>query len=482
MANGKKELIEDISDIRRLAGLSEAPKKKAAAPANPDPNNYGSFSTNNNSPYGFARGGSDDDTAANFFASDKRMRDAQAAPAAPRASAPAGGTPPTRVQRTQGGDYPVYPKASPEAGSFRDEFRAARERGDSTFSWQGRQYGTQIAGEKPQVRPLQPQQGAGGTKGAAPKGKTGPQSTFDREGPSPIPYQTSPVGEPDPKKPYEPEGPQAADLSPPGSTAPVPIYTMPPGMSTPAPKFPGNFDLTKPTAPAPAPKVEPAPSTSAAPSDTPPQAAPITRQPEMFTDPDQSRNTPPKAQPLPPLPAAPPSTPNSGFRNVPGNIPPGSGLERQLQQQPATPAKPANPWNNRTFQPTDQPVSPPTGSFTKPEPEVKAPGNDASLGSKAVGTDFADARPSIFPHQVIKELEDMINDGEEIEEEVDAEIEECGDMMPHDDAMSHHDEQEASVNITSNFDSKSGNKTLTVSAEGEAAEQLAQILKMAGLR
>ena len=94
MANGKRELIEDISDIRRLAGLAEAPKPtviKSTAPktaANPDPNNYGSFSTNNNSPYGFAQGGSSDDTAANFFASDKRMRDAQAQQAAPSSAAP----------------------------------------------------------------------------------------------------------------------------------------------------------------------------------------------------------------------------------------------------------------------------------------------------------------------------------------------------------------------------------------------------------
>ena len=88
MANGKRELIEDISDIRRLAGLAEAPKKAAPA-ANPDPKNYGAFSTNNNSPYGFAQGGSSDDTAANFFASDKRMRDAQATQSAPKPAAPA---------------------------------------------------------------------------------------------------------------------------------------------------------------------------------------------------------------------------------------------------------------------------------------------------------------------------------------------------------------------------------------------------------
>ena len=448
MANGKKELIENISDIRRLAGLAEAPRKKAAAPSNPDPNNYGSFSTNNNSPYGFARGGSDDDTAANFFASDKRMRDAQQAQQTPQAAAP----------------KPAAPKpAAPAANT--DAIKAFQR-----------------------------------SKGLTPDGIVGPRTRAAGWGNTaspeiPTARYDMPDNPTDTEKAlqYPQGGPPQAKTSPQG-----PIYNPPavPGIDT-APK--GRYqdfgrDVGKPpvapAAPAPAPKVEPAPSRSAAPSDTPPQAAPITRQPEMFTDPDKSRNIPGKVpQPLPPLPAPPPATPapDSGFRNLPLNIPPGSGLERQLQQlptQPAQPAKPANPWNNRTFQPSDQPVSPPTGSFTKP------PGNDASSGSNRTGGDigrseiqYADARPSIFPHQVIKELEDMINDGEEIEEEVvDTEIEECGDMMSPQDTMSHHNEQEANINITSNFDSKSGRKSLTVSAEGEAAEELAQILKMAGLR
>ena len=128
MANGKRELIEDISDIRRLAGLAEAPKKAAPAAANPDPNNYGSFSTNNNSPYGFAQGGSSDDTAANFFASDKRMRDAQAQqaaptpkaaapkpaapkPAAPKATAPKPAVTPPSQRNTTGGVAPEIPTA-----------------------------------------------------------------------------------------------------------------------------------------------------------------------------------------------------------------------------------------------------------------------------------------------------------------------------------------------------------------------------------
>ncbi len=61
----------------RPAPTPAAPQSQTPTP-NRDPKNYGSFSTNNNSKYGFAAPGSDDDTAANFFASDKRMRDAQA--------------------------------------------------------------------------------------------------------------------------------------------------------------------------------------------------------------------------------------------------------------------------------------------------------------------------------------------------------------------------------------------------------------------
>ena len=62
-------------------GSTGTQPQASTAPAptpNRDPKNYGSFSTNNNSKYGFAASGSDEDTAANFFASDKRMRDAQA--------------------------------------------------------------------------------------------------------------------------------------------------------------------------------------------------------------------------------------------------------------------------------------------------------------------------------------------------------------------------------------------------------------------
>jgi len=55
------------------APVRSAPKAAPAAPRNPDPQNLGSFSTNNNSKYGYAAPGSDEDTAANFFASSKRQ-------------------------------------------------------------------------------------------------------------------------------------------------------------------------------------------------------------------------------------------------------------------------------------------------------------------------------------------------------------------------------------------------------------------------
>jgi hypothetical protein len=42
-------------------------------------------------------------------------------------------------------------------------------------------------------------------------------------------------------------------------------------------------------------------------------------------------------------------------------------------------------------------------------------------------------------------------------------------------------EQDSGMNINSSMDTKTGRKTLSVTADGEAAEQLAQVLKMAGL-
>jgi hypothetical protein len=57
------------------------------------------------------------------------------------------------------------------------------------------------------------------------------------------------------------------------------------------------------------------------------------------------------------------------------------------------------------------------------------------------------------------------------------ELEEC-----YDQAMNQQSEQQSGMNISSNLDTKTGNKSLTVTAQGQAAEQLAQILKLSGMQ
>lgn len=79
-----KGLISSIREIRTKQ-LNEFLDSKG----NPkDPKELGSFSTNNQSPYGFAQGGSEEDTQGNYWASVKRMQDAQAAAPAPEAPKP----------------------------------------------------------------------------------------------------------------------------------------------------------------------------------------------------------------------------------------------------------------------------------------------------------------------------------------------------------------------------------------------------------
>lgn len=43
-----------------------------------------------------------------------------------------------------------------EGMSFKDAFRAARKAGDSTFTWQGKKYTTEMAGEKKPTKPSAP--------------------------------------------------------------------------------------------------------------------------------------------------------------------------------------------------------------------------------------------------------------------------------------------------------------------------------------
>ena len=52
-----------------------------------------------------------------------------------------------KVEKTGGGDYPVYKAGSKTAGSFGDAFKAARSSGSQTFEWQGRKYNTKKKGE-----------------------------------------------------------------------------------------------------------------------------------------------------------------------------------------------------------------------------------------------------------------------------------------------------------------------------------------------
>jgi hypothetical protein len=48
-------------------------------------------------------------------------------------------------KQTEAGKFPVYPKASPSAQSFRGAFADARKGGKKTFTWQGRKYTTDVA-------------------------------------------------------------------------------------------------------------------------------------------------------------------------------------------------------------------------------------------------------------------------------------------------------------------------------------------------
>ena len=56
-------------------------------------------------------------------------------------------------------------------------------------------------------------------------------------------------------------------------------------------------------------------------------------------------------------------------------------------------------------------------------------------------------------------------------------VDECGDMSP----MGSMSQPETGMSVNTSFDTKTGRKTMSVTADGEAAEQLAQMLKMAGL-
>ena len=50
--------------------------------------------------------------------------------------------------RRSNSNYPVYPKNSSQAASFRSAFAAARKAGKAVFEWEGRKYNTKLKGEK----------------------------------------------------------------------------------------------------------------------------------------------------------------------------------------------------------------------------------------------------------------------------------------------------------------------------------------------
>lgn len=74
--------------------------------------------------------------------SNNRGRTGQT-PAA-RSSTPPRPSTPTRSTSTRGGNYPTYSRNSDQAKSFRAAFRAARNAGQKTFTWEGRRYSTAV--------------------------------------------------------------------------------------------------------------------------------------------------------------------------------------------------------------------------------------------------------------------------------------------------------------------------------------------------
>jgi hypothetical protein len=57
---------------------------------------------------------------------------------------PAPERPVSRVRKADG-NYPVYQRGGEMSQSFNQAFGEARRRGDKTFEWQGRVYGTKMA-------------------------------------------------------------------------------------------------------------------------------------------------------------------------------------------------------------------------------------------------------------------------------------------------------------------------------------------------
>jgi len=114
---------------------------------------------------------------------------------APSASRSTSGDQPVRTVRTQGGDYPVYKKDSETAQSFRDAFGTARKSGAREFEWQGRKYGTALAGERRTQPTTQP---ATTRSSSAPAPASAPMPTPEKENPPVVARPTTPQSNPQP--------------------------------------------------------------------------------------------------------------------------------------------------------------------------------------------------------------------------------------------------------------------------------------------
>jgi len=87
---------------------------------------------------------------------------------------------------------------------------------------------------------------------------------------------------------------------------------------------------------------------------------------------------------------------------------------------------------------------------------------------------YESAKPDYIDIDKDGDKEESMKDAVADEKEKEDKLEECGDMGPMDNT-------ESGISINASFDSKTGRKTLNVTADGDSANQLAQVLKMAGL-
>jgi hypothetical protein len=87
--------------------------------------------------------------------------------------------------------------------------------------------------------------------------------------------------------------------------------------------------------------------------------------------------------------------------------------------------------------------------------------------------DWADKKPGADDHKDDKKDSDK-EDKKDKKKKVDEALEEC-----YVQAMGQ--EQQSGINVSSSMDTKTGNQSLTVTAQGSSADELAQLLKLSGL-